>query len=130
ATKKWAVPCLFRWLLLMVPTLYSVILHVYLAGLVRVAEQRKVRVLVGMSGGVDSSAAAALLKEQGFDVVGVTLKLWPQDCISRAEDKCCGPQAVADARSVCHKLGIPYYLIDEAHEFQNQVIGYFREEYR
>jgi tRNA-uridine 2-sulfurtransferase len=83
-----------------------------------------------MSGGVDSSAAAALLKEQGFDVVGVTLKLWPQDCISRAEDKCCGPQAVADARSVCHKLGIPYYLIDEAQEFQNQVIVYFREEYR
>jgi len=83
-----------------------------------------------MSGGVDSSAAAALLLEQGYDVVGVTLKLWPQDCVSRAEDKCCGPQAVADARSVCHKLGIAYYLIDEADAFQKQVIAYFAEEYK
>ena len=71
---------------------------------------RQTRVIVGMSGGVDSSAAAALLLEQGYDVVGITLKLWPQDCVSRAEDKCCGPQAVTDARGVCHKLGIPYYL--------------------
>jgi tRNA-uridine 2-sulfurtransferase len=92
--------------------------------------QTKPRVLIGMSGGVDSSAAAALLKEQGYDLVGVTLKLWPQDCISRAEDKCCGPQAVMDARSVCNKLDIPYYLIDEADEFQKQVIGYFAEEYK
>ena len=88
------------------------------------------RVLVGMSGGVDSSATAALLKSQGYDVVGVTLKLWPQDCGSRAEDKCCGPQAVMDARSVCAQLGIPYYLIDESAEFQQRVIGYFAAEYR
>ncbi len=86
--------------------------------------------MVGMSGGVDSSATAALLLEQGYDVIGVTLKLWPQDCVSRAEDKCCGPQAVMDARSVCHKLGVPYYLIDEAAEFQKQVINYFAEEYK
>ncbi len=83
-----------------------------------------------MSGGVDSSAAAALLLEQGYEVVGITLKLWPQDCVSRAEDKCCGPQAVMDARAVCHKLGIPYYLIDEAEAFHKQVIGYFAEEYK
>src|SRR5437762_433848 len=83
-----------------------------------------------MSGGVDSSASAALLLEQGYDVVGITLKLWPQDCVSRAEDKCCGPQAVSDARSVCHKLGIPYFLVDEAEEFQKQVIQYFAEEYK
>jgi tRNA-uridine 2-sulfurtransferase len=94
------------------------------------SDQAKIRVVVGMSGGVDSSAAAALLLEQGYDVVGITLKLWPQDCVSRAEDKCCGPQAVSDARSVCHKLGIPYYLIDEAEAFQKQVIGYFAEEYK
>jgi tRNA-specific 2-thiouridylase len=83
-----------------------------------------------MSGGVDSSATAALLLEKGYDVVGITLKLWPQDCISRAEDKCCGPQAVSDARSVCNRLGIPYYLVDEAEEFQKQVINYFAEEYK
>ena len=90
----------------------------------------KTRVLCGMSGGVDSSAAAALLLEQGYDVVGITLKLWPQDCVSRAEDKCCGPQAVTDARAVCHTLGIPYYLIDEAAEFQTTVIDYFAQEDR
>src|SRR3954471_12788122 len=93
-------------------------------------ETKKTRVVVGMSGGVDSSAAAALLMKQGYDVIGITLKLWPQDCISRAEDKCCGPQAVMDARSVSHKLGIPYYLVDEAEDFQKQVINYFAEEYK
>ena len=88
------------------------------------------RVVVGMSGGVDSSATAALLLEQGYEVVGITLKLWPQDCVSRAEDKCCGPQAVMDARAVCYKLGIPYYLIDEAADFQKHVIEYFAREYK
>src|SRR6476469_8850872 len=58
------------------------------------AMEQKQRIVVGMSGGVDSSAAAALLLEQSYDVIGITLKLWPQDCVSRAEDKCCGPQAV------------------------------------
>ena len=83
-----------------------------------------------MSGGVDSSATAALLIEQGYDVIGITLKLWPQDCVNRAEDKCCGPQAVTDARAVCDKLDIPYYLIDEAAEFQKHVIQYFADEYK
>ena len=90
----------------------------------------KARVVVGMSGGVDSSAAAALLLEQGYEVVGITLKLWPQDCVNRAEDKCCGPQAVTDARAVSHKLDIPYYLVDDAEEFQKQVIQYFADEYK
>ena len=83
-----------------------------------------------MSGGVDSSATAALLLEQGYDVVGITLKLWPQDCVNRAEDKCCGPQAVTDARAVCHKLDIPYYLVDESADFQKHVIQYFADEYK
>src|SRR5258705_723124 len=98
--------------------------------LARMTVAAKTRVVVGMSGGVDSSAAAALLVEQGYDVVGVTLKLWPQDCVNRAEDKCCGPQAVTDARAVAHQLDIPYYLVDEAEEFQQQVIQYFAEEYK
>src|ERR1700689_655977 len=96
----------------------------------RVTEKKNIRVVCGMSGGVDSSATAALLLEQGYDVIGITLKLWPQDCVNRAEDKCCGPQAVTDARSVCDKLGVSYYLIDEAAEFQKHVIQYFADEYK
>jgi tRNA-specific 2-thiouridylase len=91
---------------------------------------RKSRVLLGMSGGVDSSVTGYLLREQGYDVVGVTMKVWPQDCISRAEDKCCGPQAVADARAVAHSLGIPHYVIDEADLFERTVIDYFTSEYQ
>ncbi len=83
-----------------------------------------------MSGGVDSSVAAFLLKQQGYDVVGVTMKVWPQDCLSRAEDKCCGPQAIADARSVAHSLGIPHYVVDEAENFERLVIDYFADEYK
>ena len=90
----------------------------------------KPRVLLGMSGGVDSSVAGYLLREQGYDVVGVTMKVWPQDCISRAEDKCCGPQAVADARNVAHSLGIPHYVVDEADQFERLVIDYFSSEYQ
>ena len=83
-----------------------------------------------MSGGVDSSVAGYLLRDQGYDVIGVTMKVWPQDCISRAEDKCCGPQAVADARGVAHALGIPHYVIDEADQFEKLVINYFSSEYQ
>jgi len=88
------------------------------------------RVVVGMSGGVDSSVAAHLLKQQGYDVIGVTMKVWPQDCISRAEDKCCGPSAIADARAVAHSLGIPHYVVEESGDFQAQVIEYFASEYQ
>jgi tRNA-specific 2-thiouridylase len=83
-----------------------------------------------MSGGVDSSVAGHFLKMAGYDVVGVTMKVWPQDCMSRAEDKCCGPSAIADARGVAHRLGIPHYVVDEADRFEEIVIGYFAEEYR
>ena len=93
-------------------------------------KQTKQRVLLGMSGGVDSSVAGYLLREQGYEVIGVTMKVWPQDCISRAEDKCCGPQAVADARSVAHALGIPHYVVDEADQFERVVIDYFASEYQ
>jgi tRNA-specific 2-thiouridylase len=88
------------------------------------------RVVVGMSGGVDSSVAAYLLKAQGYEVIGVTMKVWPQDCISRAEDKCCGPSAIADARGVAHALGIPHYVVEESGDFQREVIDYFAAEYQ
>ena len=85
-----------------------------------------------MSGGVDSSTAAALLVEQGYDVIGVTLKLWKHDCLSPDEDvfKCCGSRAAADVRAVCDHLGIPFHMIDDAEEFQKEVIGRFAAEYR
>jgi tRNA-specific 2-thiouridylase len=85
-----------------------------------------------MSGGVDSSTAAALLVEQGYDVIGVTLKLWKQDCFSPAQDlfKCCGSRAMADVRAVCDHLGIPFHLIDDAEIFQKEVISRFAAEYR
>ena len=83
-----------------------------------------------MSGGVDSSVAAYLLKKQGYDVIGLTFRGWPQDCRSIEEDKCCGPQAVADARMVAHALGIPYYVIDEIDTFQREVMDYFVAEYK
>jgi tRNA-specific 2-thiouridylase len=79
---------------------------------------------------VDSSVTAHLLKRDGWDVIGVTMKVWPQDCISRAEDKCCGPSAIADARGVAHALGIPHYVVDEADQFEKLVIDYFSSEYR
>src|SRR5437588_1070781 len=92
--------------------------------------QKKHCVLLGMSGGVDSSVAGYLLRQRGYEVIGVTMKVWPQDCISRAEDKCCGPQAVADARGVAHSLGIPHYVVDEADQFERLVIDYFSSEYQ
>lgn len=85
-----------------------------------------------MSGGVDSSTAAALLVEQGYDVIGVTLKLWWHNSTSFAQDhfKCCGAHAAADVQSVCAQLGIPFELIDVAEAFRRDVIEYFAAEYR
>jgi len=94
------------------------------------AAARRPRVVLGMSGGVDSSVAGYLLQQQGYEVIGVTMKVWPQDCLSRAEDKCCGPQAIADARAVAHSLKIPHYVVDEADQFEKLVIDYFTSEYR
>ena len=82
------------------------------------------------TGSAAGCVAGYLLRKQGYDVVGVTMKVWPQDCTSRAEDKCCGPQAVADARSVAHSLGIPHYVVDEADQFERLVIDYFSSEYQ
>ena len=89
------------------------------------------KVVVGMSGGVDSSVAAYLLKKQGYDVIGVTMQIWQAedtDAVSRANG-CCGISAVDDARRVAERLDIPYYVMNFRKEFQKNVIDYFTQEY-
>jgi tRNA-specific 2-thiouridylase len=93
--------------------------------------QRK-RVIVGMSGGVDSSVTAGLLVEQGYDVVGITLNLWPElegmpD--DAREDACCALGAVEDARRVADRLGIRYYVMNFRETFEEKVIKDFVKEY-
>ena len=85
-----------------------------------------------MSGGVDSSVAAMLLAREGWDVVGVTLKLYNLDGSELPEDHqgCCTLDDVEDARSVCRKLGIPHYVLNMEREFHDQVMDYFVDEYR
>ena len=92
----------------------------------------KEKVVVGMSGGVDSSVAAYLLKEQGYDVIGVTMQIWQdEDPLKQSrEGGCCGLSAVDDARRVAHALDIPYYVMNFKSEFKEQVIDYFIEEYQ
>ncbi len=89
------------------------------------------KVMVGMSGGVDSSVAAALLLEQGYDVIGVTMQIWPDmsEEERRNEGGCCSLSAVDDARRVANKLGIPYYVLNFKDVFQKTVIDYFTREY-
>lgn len=91
----------------------------------------KKKVAVGMSGGVDSSVAAYLLKEQGYDVIGVTMQIWQdEDPLAQAENGgCCGLSAVDDARRVADRLGIPYYVLNFKREFKENVIDYFMDEY-
>ena len=90
------------------------------------------KVVVAMSGGVDSSVAAMLLAREGWDVVGVTLKLYNLDESELPDDHqgCCTLDDVEDARSVCRKLGIPHYVLNMEREFHDQVMGYFVDEYR
>lgn len=83
-----------------------------------------------MSGGVDSSVAAALLKEQGYDVVGIMLKLWSDGDAERGRaNRCCTPADVDTARSIAHQLAIPFYLINIADSFKATVVDYFIDEY-
>lgn len=89
----------------------------------------KPRVIVAMSGGVDSSVAAALLLEEGYDVVGVTMQIWQKDQVDENTGGCCSLSAVNDARRVADKLGIPYYVMNFRDEFEDKVINYFTEEY-
>lgn len=89
------------------------------------------RVVVGMSGGVDSSVAAYLLKEQGYEVIGVTMQIWQKEdaCSIEENGGCCGLSAVEDARRVASSIGIPYYVMNFRREFRESVIDYFMSEY-
>ncbi len=84
-----------------------------------------------MSGGVDSSVSAYLLKQQGYNVIGVTMQIWQNDDVCNIQDDggCCGLSAVEDARRVAEKLGIPFYVMNFREEFKKNVIDYFVEEY-
>jgi len=94
------------------------------------------RIVVAMSGGVDSSVAAALLKEQGHEVIGIMLRLWSEpgviedDGIERVvQNKCCSLEAVDDARRVARLLDIPFYLVNVEQEFKDNVVDFFYQEY-
>ncbi|WP_123053978.1 tRNA 2-thiouridine(34) synthase MnmA [Clostridium sp. JN-1] len=88
------------------------------------------KVVVGMSGGVDSSVTAYLLKQQGYDVIGITMQVWQEDEEYEAnEGGCCSLSSVEDARRVAYKLDIPFYVVNFKEIFKKDVIDYFIDEY-
>lgn len=91
----------------------------------------KKKVVVGMSGGVDSSVAAWLLKEQGYEVIGVTMQIWQDEDPGQAEENggCCGLSAAEDAGRVAARLSIPHYVMNFKRDFKEKVIDYFMDEY-
>ncbi|AKL95235.1 tRNA (5-methylaminomethyl-2-thiouridylate) methyltransferase MnmA [Clostridium aceticum] len=92
--------------------------------------QKNKKVLLGMSGGVDSSVAAYLLKKQGYEVIGVTMQIWQDDEeVNKSDVGCCSLSAVEDARRVAHKLDIPFYVMNFKDVFKEKVIQYFIDEY-
>lgn len=91
----------------------------------------KGRVVVAMSGGVDSSVAALLLHEEGYDVIGVTMRLWTtqRDDVPPQNKQCCSVEDIEDARRVCQTIGVPHYIQNFEREFQEHVVDYFCREY-
>jgi len=104
----------------------------------------KKTVVVAMSGGVDSSTTAALLVERGYNVIGVMMRLWSEPSVPSlllqvsseetetkqfAQNRCCSPEAVADARGVCQKLDIPFYLLNFEDDFKTHVVDFFLDGY-
>src|SRR5580700_8010337 len=87
------------------------------------------RVVVAMSGGVDSSVTAALLKDEGYDVVGVTLQLYDHGAATHRKGACCAGQDIYDARMVAERIGIPHYVLDYETRFKEAVIDRFADSY-
>src|SRR5882757_2819803 len=87
------------------------------------------RIVVAMSGGVDSSVAAALLKSEGYDVVGITLQLYDHGAATHRKGACCAGQDIHDARNVAERLGIPHYVLDYENRFRESVIDNFADSY-
>jgi tRNA-specific 2-thiouridylase len=94
-------------------------------------QNKKKRAVVAMSGGVDSSVAAALLARDGYEVVGVTMRLFnaPNEQVARLNKSCCSIEDVEDARTVCRKIGAKHYFLNFEDEFQKHVVDYFVGEY-
>ncbi|MDI6756079.1 MAG: tRNA 2-thiouridine(34) synthase MnmA [Thermodesulfobacteriota bacterium] len=92
--------------------------------------KEKGRVAVAMSGGVDSSTAAALLKNEGYEVIGLTMHLWERKQDDQGDfGRCCSPEDVRDARRVADQIGIPHYVINLRQAFEEEVVDYFVDEY-
>src|SRR5258708_39808984 len=87
------------------------------------------RVVVAMSGGVDSSVTAALLKDAGYEVVGVTLQLYDHGAATHRKGACCAGQDIHDARAVAERIGIPHYVLDYESRFKEAVIDRFADSY-
>src|ERR1700723_2539391 len=88
-----------------------------------------IRIVVGMSGGVDSAVTAALLKEAGYDVVGVTLQLYDHGAAVQRKGACCAGQDIHDARTAAEKLGVPHYVLDYESRFRAAVMEEFADAY-
>ena len=100
-------------------------------GYVTLFAMTKGRVIVAMSGGVDSSVAALLLKQQGYEVIGVTMRLWTveREDVPSHSKRCCSVEDTDDARRVCQTIGVPHYVLNFEREFQDHVVDYFCQEY-